>query len=63
MVSVESEKQAADANSTASPPKVDYTADLFDMLSMDNREENGSESASAEDSLWAGFQCMSQNSP
>ena len=41
------------------PPKVDYATDLFNMLSMDGSNENGSEAASADDNAdWAGFQCM-----
>ncbi|KAL5548012.1 hypothetical protein UlMin_003243 [Ulmus minor] len=39
------------------PPKVDYATDLFNMLSMDGSNENGSEAASADDNAdWAGFQ-------
>lgn len=36
--------------------KVDIATDLFNMLSMDDPKENGSESAAADDSTWAGFQ-------
>lgn len=43
-------------------PKVDYAVDLFNMLSMDGPSENGSEEAganvTADDNIWAGFQCM-----
>ncbi|KAL5551897.1 hypothetical protein UlMin_002073 [Ulmus minor] len=39
------------------PPKVDYAIDLFNMLSMDGSNENGSEVASADDNAdWVGFQ-------
>ncbi|KAL5986870.1 hypothetical protein ACLOJK_015204 [Asimina triloba] len=38
------------------PPKVDYAADLFNMLSMAGPSENGPESSSADDYAWAGFQ-------
>lgn len=43
-----------------SPPKVDFATDLFDMLSMDDPSEKGSEAAGAtsDDNNWAGFQCM-----
>ncbi|CAJ1978609.1 unnamed protein product [Sphenostylis stenocarpa] len=41
-----------------SPPKVDFSTDLFDMLSMDGPNEKGSGAtdSSADDSNWAGFQ-------
>lgn len=55
VVVAESIKQVAEATN---PPKVDYATDLFDMLSMDSPTDNGSEAASADDNLWAGFQCM-----
>ncbi|KAL5564248.1 hypothetical protein UlMin_027412 [Ulmus minor] len=39
------------------PPKVDYATDLFNMLSMDGSNENGSEATSADDNAdWIGFQ-------
>lgn len=38
------------------PPKVDKTTDLFDMLSMDDPNEKGSQSSSVEDTSWANFQ-------
>jgi len=55
----ESAKLAMDAAQNT-PPKVDYATDLFNMLSMDVPNENGSESPSrtTDDNLWAGFQCM-----
>ncbi|KAJ0046071.1 hypothetical protein Pint_04434 [Pistacia integerrima] len=59
----EATKQSANATPVASPPKVDFATDLFDMLSMDGPSENGSEATSADDGLWAGFQCMSQGFP
>ena len=58
-VASESVKQVAQA---ASPPKVDYAMDLFNMLSMDTPSENGSGAASADDNSWAGFQCMYRRS-
>ncbi|XP_048130621.1 ADP-ribosylation factor GTPase-activating protein AGD5 isoform X2 [Rhodamnia argentea] len=48
-----SEKDVGAAPSV-SPPKADYSTDLFDMLSMDGPSENGSEAAVVDD--WAGFQ-------
>ena len=51
-------KPAADTTPVATPPKVDYATDLFNMLSMDGPSENGSEAVSADDNSWAGFQCM-----
>ena len=59
MPQAESAKQAADSTLVAPPPKVDYATDLFNMLSMDDPTENGSEAASIDDNAWAGFQCMS----
>ena len=55
----EATKQALDAASVVSPPKVDFATDLFDMLSMDGPSENGLEVASPDDNAWAGFQCTS----
>ncbi|XP_057963259.1 ADP-ribosylation factor GTPase-activating protein AGD5-like [Malania oleifera] len=49
-------KPAANISSVVSPPKVDYATDLFNMLSMDDSRENGSETSSADDNAWAGFQ-------
>lgn len=45
----------------SNPPKVDYTADLFNLLSVDTPVENGSEEASTTtgDNNWDGFQGMS----
>lgn len=44
----------------STPPKVDYATDLFNMLSMDDANANGSKAAgaTADDNNWAGFQCM-----
>ena len=39
------------------PPKIDKATDLFDMLSMDDPHENGSQSSSLDDTSWANFQC------
>lgn len=52
-------KQATDTAQNT-PPKVDYATDLFNLLSMDASNENGSKAAgaTADDSSWAGFQCM-----
>jgi hypothetical protein len=46
----------------STPPEVDYATDLFNMLSMDEPNENGSKASgatAADDFNWAGFQCMS----
>lgn len=59
MPQAEATKQASDAASTVSPPKVDYATDLFNILSMDGPSENGSGAISPDDNAWAGFQCMS----
>ncbi|CAH9087975.1 unnamed protein product [Cuscuta epithymum] len=37
-------------------PKVDFATDLFNMLSMDDPVENGSEAVASDDNMWAGFQ-------
>ncbi|KAK3199163.1 hypothetical protein Dsin_022578 [Dipteronia sinensis] len=59
----EARKQAVDANPVVSPPKVDFATDLFNMLSMDDSpNENGSEAASADDNIWAGFQSAGETS-
>ena len=49
-------KQMANTSSAASPPKVDFATDLFNMLSMDDPSEGPSESANNDDNDWAGFQ-------
>ncbi|KAH7546508.1 hypothetical protein FEM48_Zijuj01G0208200 [Ziziphus jujuba var. spinosa] len=46
-------KQAAETAPVASPPKVDYATDLFNMLSMDGPSENSTEAATADDNSWA----------
>ncbi|XP_030469170.1 ADP-ribosylation factor GTPase-activating protein AGD5-like [Syzygium oleosum] len=51
---VEAIKETVDTAPAASPPKVDYTTDLFNLLSMEAPNEKGSEAASTDD--WAGFQ-------
>ncbi|KAI4322886.1 hypothetical protein L6164_022537 [Bauhinia variegata] len=48
---------------TSIPPKVDYATDLFNMLSMDGPSENGSETTSADDNNWAGFQSAAATEP
>lgn len=60
---IETSKQTTDTTQN-SPPKVDFSTDLFDMLSMDGPSEKGSGAAEAiaDDNNWAGFQCMSQAS-
>ncbi|KAI5420462.1 ADP-ribosylation factor GTPase-activating protein AGD5 isoform X1 [Lathyrus oleraceus] len=47
------------------PPKVDFAMDLFDMLSMDDPNEKGSDVADAtadDDNNWAGFQSAAETS-
>ncbi|GFZ12561.1 ARF-GAP domain 5 [Actinidia rufa] len=61
-VPVESGKQAADSRQAVSHPKVDYVTDLFNMLSMDDPNENASEATSADDNTWAGFQSAAEGS-
>ncbi|XP_057539956.1 ADP-ribosylation factor GTPase-activating protein AGD5 isoform X2 [Amaranthus tricolor] len=53
-------KQMANTSSAASPPKVDFATDLFNMLSMDDPSEGPSESANNDDNDWAGFQAAAQ---
>ncbi|CAL1385410.1 unnamed protein product [Linum trigynum] len=52
----ESAKKAADPTPTVTQPKVDYATDLFNMLSLEGPNENGSEAPSSDDNGWAGFQ-------
>lgn len=59
MPQAKSAKQAADSTPVVPLPKVDYATDLFNMLSLEDPTENGSEAASPDDNSWAGFQCMS----
>ncbi|XP_057466062.1 ADP-ribosylation factor GTPase-activating protein AGD5-like isoform X2 [Actinidia eriantha] len=61
-VPAESGKQAADSSQAVSHPKIDYATDLFNMLSMDGPNENGSEATSADDNAWAGFQTAAEGS-
>lgn len=51
-------KQAATGTPVVPPPKVDYATDLFNLLSMDDSAQNDSETSSADDTMWASFQCM-----
>ncbi|CAL5200819.1 unnamed protein product [Lathyrus oleraceus] len=46
----------------STPPKVDYATDLFNMLSMDDANANGSKAAgaTADDNNWAGFQSAAE---
>lgn len=46
---------------TVTPPKVDYTTDLFNMLSMDGSSENAV-GASGDDDAWAGFPSADESS-
>ncbi|RZB77053.1 ADP-ribosylation factor GTPase-activating protein AGD5 isoform C [Glycine soja] len=57
----ETSKQATDTVQNI-PPKVDYATDLFNMLSMDGPNENGSEAAgtTTDDNHWAGFQSAAE---
>lgn len=41
---------------SSQPPKVDITTNFFDMLSVDDTKQNGSQSSS-DDNSWANFQC------
>lgn len=46
------------ANATkTTPSKVDCTADLLDLLSVDASSQNGSELITAKDGAWVDFQC------
>ncbi|XP_008806756.2 ADP-ribosylation factor GTPase-activating protein AGD5 [Phoenix dactylifera] len=45
-----------DDTTPAPPPKVDYVTDLVNMLSVETRSENGSESYAKDDNAWANFQ-------
>ncbi|KDP38941.1 hypothetical protein JCGZ_00698 [Jatropha curcas] len=54
--STDTTKNAATTAPAISVSKVDYATDLFNMLSMDGRKENGSDAASNDDNGWAGFQ-------
>ncbi|KAG4387373.1 hypothetical protein GLYMA_11G205900v4 [Glycine max] len=57
----ETSKQATDTVKNT-PPKVDYATYLFNMLSMDGPNENGSEAAgtTTDDNHWAGFQSAAE---
>ncbi|CAI0376104.1 unnamed protein product [Linum tenue] len=57
----EAVKKAVDPTATATQPKVDYATDLFNMLSLEGPNENGSEAASSDDNGWAGFQSATAN--
>ncbi|VFQ58597.1 unnamed protein product [Cuscuta campestris] len=56
------ENQKAEPVTTAEPakpataPKLDFATDLFNMLSMDDPTEDGSEAVASDDNMWAGFQ-------
>ncbi|XP_047338169.1 ADP-ribosylation factor GTPase-activating protein AGD5-like [Impatiens glandulifera] len=45
-----------DSIASASPPKVDYATDLFNMLSVHETTDNGSDTTTTDDTAWAGFQ-------
>jgi stromal membrane-associated protein len=51
-------KQAAPATPAVPPPKVDYATELFNLLSIKDSGQNGSETSAADDNAWANFQCM-----
>ncbi|KAK9689000.1 hypothetical protein RND81_09G027200 [Saponaria officinalis] len=55
-------KPVVDPPSVTAPPKVDFATDLFDMLSMDDPNENTSESNNNDDNSWAGFQSAEKTS-
>lgn len=59
----ETSKPATDT-AQSTPPKVDYATDLFNLLSMDDTNENGSKApgATADDINWAGFQSAAEMS-
>ncbi|QCD86944.1 ADP-ribosylation factor GTPase-activating protein AGD5 isoform X1 [Vigna unguiculata] len=61
---IETSKQTTDTTQN-SPPKVDFSTDLFDMLSMDGPSEKGSGAAEAiaDDNNWAGFQSATEALP
>ncbi|KAK8464235.1 hypothetical protein PHAVU_011G154950 [Phaseolus vulgaris] len=58
---VETSKQTTDTTPNSSS-KVDFSTDLFDMLSMDDPNEKGSGAAEtvADDNNWAGFQSATE---
>ncbi|GMY37241.1 ADP-ribosylation factor GTPase-activating protein AGD5-like [Fagus crenata] len=49
-------KQAAPATPAVPPPKVDYATELFNLLSIKDSGQNGSETSAADDNAWANFQ-------
>jgi stromal membrane-associated protein len=51
-------KQEATTTPAVPPPKVDYATDLFNLLFMEDSGQNDSETSSADDTMWANFQCM-----
>ncbi|KAA8526862.1 hypothetical protein F0562_008909 [Nyssa sinensis] len=58
----ESAKHVTEVTSAVSTSKVDYATDLFNMLSIEDPSEDGSEAASADDNAWAGFQSAEEAS-
>ncbi|XP_010278369.1 PREDICTED: probable ADP-ribosylation factor GTPase-activating protein AGD5 [Nelumbo nucifera] len=58
---VESTAHTTNSAKVASPPKVDYATDLFNMLSMENPSESGTETP-VDDNAWAGFQSAETSS-
>ncbi|GAB4849564.1 hypothetical protein Ancab_004358 [Ancistrocladus abbreviatus] len=62
VLQVESTNQVAETPPDASPPKVDYAIDLFNMLSADEPIENPSDGGCSDENAWAGFQSADQPS-
>ena len=52
-------KQAVTATPAVPPPKVDYATELFNLLSMGDSGQKGSETSAANDNAWVSFQCKS----
>ncbi|KAF3954259.1 hypothetical protein CMV_020373 [Castanea mollissima] len=48
-------KQAVTATPAVPPPKVDYATELFNLLSMGNSGQNGSETSAVDDNAWVSF--------
>lgn len=49
-------KQAVTATPAVPPPKVDYATELFNLLSMGDSGQKGSETSAADDNAWVSFQ-------
>ncbi|KAJ8754606.1 hypothetical protein K2173_010697 [Erythroxylum novogranatense] len=59
----ETTERAADTGPVVTQPKVDFATDLFNMLSINEPNENESDPASSDDASWAGFQSASTEKP